>query len=178
MRGKVIIALILVAALCGDGAASTQARKRMPACMSEEEWNRLADKLAKHPPYITPARLPEGMHIGRCLLQVEGKTLISGTCAYSMAKDGSFGIQGPRQIYSGIDYPECFFGAATFTTDRFAAVEWVKEGRLDDGSPSPGWNAGYDGALGSNHLEGFIGRVTRRGACFENKRAKICLWRN
>jgi hypothetical protein len=169
-------------------AASSEAsavghHKKMPHCMSSEEWNRLAERLEKHPPYIRPERLPSGYHIGRCLFELQGKRLIAGKCAYTIEKGGSFEIEGPRQIYSGIDYPECFAGGAnSFTTDHYATVEWSHEKKLDDGSPGPGWQARWEGALGSDHLEGFLGPVVRHGACFSSARSwepetKICLWK-
>jgi hypothetical protein len=117
------------------------------------------------------------MHIGRCLFEVKGKRLISGRCAYSIDKGGSFEISGPRQIYGGIDYPECFQGARTFTTDYFVQVDWLDRKELDDGSAGPGWEAHWNGQIGSNHAEAFLGSMKGQGACFSNSQAKICLWR-
>jgi hypothetical protein len=170
---RYVVAILLA---CAPWMANA-ARKSMPHCMPNEQYGRLAERLQKHPPYITPERLPTGMHIGRCLLDVKGKRLISGKCAYSIDKDGSFGINGPRQIYSGIDYPECFQGAQTFTTDYFLYVDWVDQKELDDGSPGPGWEAHWNGEIGSNHADVFLGPVKRHGACYSNSETKICLWR-
>ena len=135
------------------------------------------ERLQKHPPFITPARLPRGMHIGRCLLEVDGTRRISGTCAYHIEKDGSFEIDGTRQIYGGIDYPDCLAGAAIFTTDYFASVEWINQKELDDGSPGPGWELFWNETIGSNQGNAFLGPVNRHGACYSNDRAKICLWK-
>jgi hypothetical protein len=122
------------------------------------------------------------MHIGRCLFEVNGRRLISGACAYSISKNGSFEIDGPRQIYSGIDYPDCYMGASTFTTDYFVQVDWANEKELGDGSPGPGWEAFWNGQIGSNHADNYIGPVRRDGACFSSVRSwapktKICLWK-
>lgn len=165
-----------ILAMCAPWVANA-ARKPMPHCMPSEQYDRLANRLQKHPPYISPQRLPAGAHIGRCLFEVKGKRLISGACVYSIDNDGSFQIDGPRQIYSGIDYPECFMGAATFTTDYFVQVDWVDQKELDDGSAGPGWEAHWNGAIGSNHAEAFLGSVKRHGACYSNSETKICLWR-
>jgi hypothetical protein len=174
---RVLMSLLLLSGVVSGDAFGASRHRKMPHCMSNEAWNRLAGQLEKHPPYITPARLPRGSKIGRCLLVVKGKRLIDGNCAYSIEKDGSFGFDGPRQIYPGIDYPECFTGAATFTTDYFVQVDWVNREELDDGSPGPGWEASWNGAIGSNHAEAFLGSVRRHGSCYANSEAKICLWR-
>ena len=145
--------------------------------MPFEQYDRLASRLEKHPPYITPERLPPGMMIGRCLFEVNGKRLISGKCAYSIGKDGSFEINGPRQIYGGIDYPDCFAGAATFTTDYFVQVDWNDGKELGDGSPGPGWEAFWNGQIGSNHADSYLRPVVRHCACYSNNQTKICLWK-
>ena len=174
---RYVVAILLV---CASGLATGAVKvrhKSLPPCMPFERYNRLADRLQKHPPYISPERLPPGSKIGRCLLEVKGKRLIDGKCAYRVEKDGSFGFDGPRQIYSGIDYPECFQGAATFTTDYFVQVDWVDQKELDDGSVGPGWEAFWNGSIGSNHAEEFLGPVVRHDACYSNRSTKICLWR-
>ncbi len=176
---------LMILTICAPvvaSAADKPAHKSMPACMDGEQYSRLAERLQKHPPDITPARLPAGMHIGRCLFEVKGRRLIDGKCAYSIQKDGSFEIDGPRQIYGGIDYPNCFQGAATFTTDYFVQVDWIGDKEMGDGSRGPGWEARWNGQIGSNHAEEFIGPVTRHGACYTSARSwapktKICLWR-
>ena len=172
--------LLVILLMCAPGLANAAEKlrhKSMPPCMPDEQYTRLADRLAKHPPYITPERLPPGSKIGRCLFTVKGKRLVDDKCAYNVDKDGSIGFDGPRQIYGGIDYPECFQGAATFTTDYFVQVDWVDQKELDDGSPGPGWEAHWNGVIGSNHGDAFLGPVVRKGACFSNRETKICLWR-
>ena len=174
---RYVMAMLLMCSPAFATDAERVRHKTMPHCMSNEAWNRLADRLEKHPPYITPERLPSGYHIGQCLLEVHGKPLIAGKCAYTIEKGGGFEIDGPRQVYSGIDYPECFAGGAnSFTTDHYATVEWSTEKALDDGSPGPGWQARWEGELGSNHLEGLLGPVVRKGACYVNEQTQICLW--
>jgi hypothetical protein len=172
-----LIAILLICSPELANAADKPRRKTMPACMSFEKYNRLAARLEAHSPYITAERLPARMKIGRCLFEVDGKRLISGKCAYSIGKDGGVEINGPRQIYGGIDYPDCFTGAATFTTDYFVQVDWNVEKELNDGSSGPGWEAYWNGQIGSNHAEWFLRSVKKSGACYSNDQTKICLWK-
>jgi len=115
------------------------------------------------------------MHIGRCLFEVKGKRLISRACAYSKNKN-ELEINGPRQIYGGIDYPGCFVGAATFSTDYFVNVSWSAEKVLDDGARGPGWQAHWNETKEGNHAEALLGTVVRHGNCYSNAKTKICLW--
>jgi hypothetical protein len=111
-------------------------------------------------------RLPVGYHKGRCLLVVDGKKRIEGKCFYAMNKDGSFHIDGPRQVYDGIDYPKAEIMAGKMSNDYWADVF------PDDG----GWS-GY----GNSDIRAVHGErpwtLHRVGACFVGDGAKICLWR-
>ncbi|HEX8584197.1 MAG TPA: hypothetical protein VF680_07290 [Allosphingosinicella sp.] len=111
--------------------------------------------------------LPPAYKWGRCLLQVEGRIFISGACAYSIGSGGSFDIQGPHQIYSGIDYPEPEASVGQRSTDYFAHVN--VEGDSGEGF----WNADVT----ATHAHGHLGTLSRRGACWVNALAKVCLWR-
>ena len=73
---------------------------------AEREFERRIDIARARPRSI---RLPSDFNWGHCLLVVAGETRISGLCAYRMEKDGGFSIEGPRQIYEGIDYPEATY---------------------------------------------------------------------
>jgi hypothetical protein len=112
-------------------------------------------------------RLPAGYAWGKCVLKVDGKTYISGRCAYSMQRGGSLEINGPHQVYAGIDYPETDMGALAQSRDYFAYVD--VEGRSGDGF----WNADRL----ATHAQAHLGTLERRGACWINERAEICLWR-
>jgi hypothetical protein len=112
-------------------------------------------------------RLWPGFQWGRCLLEVDGRAYISGRCAYLIEAGGSFEIHGPRQIYSGIDYPRPEIYAGERSNDYFALVEI--EGRSGHGH----WNEDPR----ATHGYGDLGTLTRRGACWVNARARICLWR-
>jgi hypothetical protein len=150
-------------------------RGKMPHCMSFERYDRLARRLEAHPPFITPARLPQGMHIGRCLFEMNGKRLISGACAYRKTKT-DLEIDGPHQIYSGIDYPDCFVGAQAFSTDYFVNVSWSADERLDDGARGPGWQASWNETPAGNYAQAALGTVVHRGHCYSNARTRICMW--
>ena len=98
-------------------------------------------------------QLPGGYKWGRCLLEVNGKTYLSGQrCAYLVEKDGSFEIIDPNQLLGDTGY--------------FALVNL--EGALAEGW----WN---EEPLAS-HAQAPLGKLTRRGACWINKQARICLW--
>src|SRR4051812_18465125 len=73
-------------------------------------------------------RLPSDYKWGRCLLVVDGQTRISGKCSYQIEEGGDFNIQGPRQVFAGIDYPDTHSGAGEMSQDYWADV--YKDGDL------------------------------------------------
>lgn len=89
---------------------------------------------------------------GRCSLVVNGRSRISGRCLYSLERDGSFYIREAGR--RGDDF-------------YFAYVN--VDGRVAEGS----WN----GARASTHAHDSLGRLRRNGACWVNRRARVCLWR-
>src|SRR3569833_3123560 len=119
----------------------------------------LAIALPSHP--LAAARrhrvIPAGHHWGRCHLVVHGQRLISGPCIYEMYPDGGFHIDGPRQIFNGIDYPRSDIMAGQRSTDYWANVSrdegrWVVDGNDD---------------IAAVHAAGpAIGPLRREGACF------------
>jgi hypothetical protein len=113
-------------------------------------------------------RLPKDLKWGRCLLVVEGKTQISGRCAYSQEKNGALNVEGPRQIYEGIDYPKTTMYAEVQSNDYWADV--VKE----DGV----WTGYGNNSREGTHAAGpWFGPLRRRGNCFIGKHARICVWK-
>ena len=126
-------------------------------------------QLVKHPPYLTLSRLPAGHKIGRCLFVVRGQSRISGTCAYQIGKGGGFLINGPRQVYDGIDYPRADGMAAMVSTDYWASVF-----HDDDGT----WTGYGNEDIRSVHGEGpNFGPLRREGACLVSKDVRVCLWK-
>ena len=111
-------------------------------------------------------RLPSDYKWGRCLLVVEGQTRISGKCSYQIEKGGDFNIQGPRQVFAGIDYPDTHSGAGEMSKDYWAVV-------YKDGDSWAGYsNANIDETHGDERWED----LRREGACYVGKDVKVCLW--
>lgn len=126
-----------VVALWSDpqALAAEEARDLEQAQFRAERDARI-DELVRNPPYLSADRLPEGTKIGRCLFVVDGQTRISGECAYSISDEGDLHIDGPRQVFEGIDYPEGDFAAYTISTDWWAnlfkeAGVWTGYGNND-----------------------------------------------
>lgn len=112
-------------------------------------------------------RLPSGYKWGRCLLVVDGQTRISGKCSYQIEKGGDFNIQGPRQVFAGIDYPDTHSGAGEMSEDYWAAV--YKDGDIWDGYG----NSDIRATHGDERWED----LHREGACYIGKDVRVCLWR-
>ncbi len=148
----------------GEEAESTSA-------ISYEDEERLINNLIKHPPHLSAARLPPGYKIGRCLLVVEGKTRISGKCAYRVNKGGDFVIEGPRQIYDGFDYPSAHGSIALMISTDYWANVFREEDGTWDGYGNP--DIRYVKAEGPN-----FGPLRRDGACLLNQRVRVCLWKS
>lgn len=177
MRPAVVL---LALTLAGAAHAAPDRYKPMPS-ISYERYERLIKRLLAHPPMLSKARLPDGFKIGRCLLVVDGRTLISGPCSYTIAthsdiatQPGDFEFSGPRQVYSGIDYPEPETYSENISTDYFVQVDHAL---LDDGSIGTGWEAHWNEDKGATHAQSQLGPVTRKGACYSNARTRICLWK-
>jgi len=116
-------------------------------------------------------RLPAGHHWGRCLLVVRGQTRISGPCAYRIGRGGDFHIDGPRQIYDGIDYPTAEIMAQRRSTDY-----WAEVFREDDGI----WTGYGNEDIRAVHAErpDDFGQLHRVGACLVGADVRVCLWRD
>jgi len=140
-----------------------------------EQYLKLTEQLAKNPPYLTPDRLPEGYKIGRCLLEVKGRTYVSGKCAYSISKGGEFEFHGPRQVYRGVDFPNPGGGPLDISTDHFVQIDLELNG---DGTAGPGWQAFWNEDKRATHAQDYLGPVTRKGACYTNPTTRICLWKS
>jgi hypothetical protein len=138
-------------------------------------------RLIANPPPLTKERLPKGYKIGKCLLEVDGKTRISGPCAYIIYKGGNFHIDGPRSVFGGIDYPDPHGSTAmTVTTDYWANVFKDQEGKWTGYANE---NVRYSKGDGSAWYE-----LVKNGACYSNEtrrqspdtyqqRVKVCLWK-
>jgi hypothetical protein len=113
-------------------------------------------------------RLPPGHKWGRCLLVVAGETRISGLCAYHMKEGGSFDIDGPRQVYAGIDFPKPVSEADNMSNDYWAGIYRERDG---------GWTGYGNSHPLATHGDPDFGPLRRRGPCFVGKMARVCLWK-
>jgi hypothetical protein len=169
-----------IAVVCLTVALPSQVFAKAKMCERFDET--CLEKLIANPPILTKERrLPKGTKIGRCLLEVDGQTRISGPCAYSIEKGGGFHIDGPRAVYGGIDYadPE---GSTVFmiTTDFWANVFKDQDGKWTGyGNEDPSYSKGE----GSAWYE-----LVKNGACYSNETkrqpsdtyqqlVKVCLWK-
>ena len=88
---------------------------------------------------------------GRCQLQVNGRNKINGPCLYHIDQNGSFRIQ-----------------EAGRRGDAFYFAYVSVEGNTATGS--------WSGARGVRHAHDPLGDLVRRGACWTNRTARVCLW--
>ncbi|MBP7705591.1 MAG: hypothetical protein KA105_09955 [Caulobacter sp.] len=136
-------------------------------------------------------RLGEGHNRGRCLLIVDGKTLISGKCGYRITKGGEFYIAGPRQVYEGLDYPRC--PAPGESASGCGAMQqsndyWARVWKEPDGT----WTGYGNADIRATHGSIVYRTLARQGACYVGEAdpgrmtddgvymgvpVKICLWR-
>lgn len=136
--------------------AAKEARDREQAQFRADREARI-EELIRNPPYLSIDRLPEGTKIGRCLFVVDGQTRISGECAYSVSDEFDLQIDGPRQVFEGIDYPEADFTAYAISTDWWANV--FKE----DGV----WTGYGNNDVGQTDGQGsYWGELRQEGDCF------------
>lgn len=97
---------------------------------------------------------PASASPGKCFLRVHGKIFLNAICNVEMnPDDGSFSIGTGEQNSS----------------KYFAFVN------ID---PEKGVARGYwNGVEAESHAHEDLGILVRKGACWENKRAKVCAWR-
>lgn len=115
---------------------------------------------------IRPDRLPADTNWGRCLLISDGKTRIDGRCSYKMLSEGGFHIDGPDQVFDGIDYPESDSMAGQMSNDYWANI-------LRDGD---NWTGYGNADIASVHGGRSWGTLQREGDCYEGETVRICLW--
>lgn len=81
-----------------------------------------------------------------CLLTVNGKTYLSGTCKYDADADGSFRLFG-KQYFTYLNV-------------------------FENGTAEASWNADPK----STHAQAPLGELKRQGACWVNTKVKLCAW--
>ena len=100
-------------------------------------------------PLVSKIGEPSTSKPGRCLLEVDGKKYISGSCRVDLAKGGSF------QVY---DLKKRGYFAYVNVSGNSAEGYWNEDPR-------------------ATHAQSPLGTLTRDGACWQNERAKVCAWR-
>jgi hypothetical protein len=100
---------------------------------------------------VTTAQASESF-TGKCLLQIKNKKYLDGTCPVIMEDDGNFTI-----------------GASETTSLTYFAMVSLTDKNTADGF----WNEDE----GANHAQTPLGKLTRKGACWQNKTAKVCAWK-
>ena len=89
---------------------------------------------------------------GKCLLEVKKKKYINGACPIKMEDDGGFTI-----------------GASEKSPLTYFAMVSVTGKDLGEGF----WNE----TKGATHAHTSLGDLIRKGACWQNRDAKICAWK-
>ena len=98
----------------------------------------------------TPA--DEQTFLGKCLLQVHGKTYIDGVCPIAMESDGSFSIGADEET------PIKFFATVTIEGKGLATGYWNEE-------------------EGAGHAHSALGSLRFERGCWSNDVAKVCAWK-
>jgi hypothetical protein len=90
---------------------------------------------------------------GRCLIAVDDRTFLNGTCNIEVRPGGSFTVGVGEKSRS----------------KYFAFVDVDRSTGLGHGY----WN----GVDGEGHAHEDLGVLNKKGACWQSARAKICAWR-
>ena len=85
--------------------------------------------------------------LGECVLRVDGKTYIDGSCAILIDRTGYFGVYSLTQGFVAFVDP---------SNDGFGS-----------------WN----GEEQASHAHNSLGRLVRHGGCWSNERATFCAWK-
>jgi hypothetical protein len=101
-------------------------------------------------PVSAPGSAYAETRAARCLLEIDGRTIIDGVCPFVPQAGGDFSI--------GDDEGPIGF---------FALVQ----------IESPGLARGYwNGEQYATHAHSSLGWLERNDACWENERARVCAW--
>jgi hypothetical protein len=90
---------------------------------------------------------------GRCLIRVDGRTFLKGACGIQIRPGGSFTVGVGEQSRSKY-----------FAYVNIESASGVAQGYWNDRS-------------GEDHAGADLGVLKRKGACWSNRRAKVCAWR-
>ncbi len=89
---------------------------------------------------------------GKCLLEVNHKKYINGPCPIRMENDGGFTIGASE------NEPVNYFAIVSIVGKNIGEGFWNKE-------------------KGASHAHTSLGNLTKKGACWQNGKAKICAWK-
>lgn len=89
---------------------------------------------------------------GTCLLEVKKKKYLNGPCPISMEDDGGFSIGASETE------PLTYFATVSVTGKNVGEGFWNEES-------------------GANHAHSPLGKLARKGACWQNQSAKVCAWK-
>ncbi len=81
-----------------------------------------------------------------CLMTVQGKTYIQGSCNFDADPDGSFRLLGQR-----------FFAYVTVVSPGLAEASW-------------------NGTVAASHAQEPLGELRRNGACWQSATVRLCAW--
>ena len=90
--------------------------------------------------------------IGKCLLQINDKKYIDGRCPIIVENDGGFSIGASESE------PVSYFAIVTVTGKDIGDGYWNEE-------------------QGASHAHTPLGKLSRNGACWSNKTARVCAWK-
>jgi hypothetical protein len=89
---------------------------------------------------------------GTCLIEVNRKRYLEGPCEIAIANDGGFSIGASETK------PISYFAIVSVTAKDVGEGYWNQD-------------------KGANHAHTPLGRLVRKGACWQNQRVKVCAWK-
>lgn len=89
---------------------------------------------------------------GKCLLEVNKQKYLNGRCTVSVQDDGGFSIGASETE------PVTYFAVVSVTGKDAGEGFWNEE-------------------KGANHAHTPLGKLTRKGACWQNTNARVCAWK-
>jgi hypothetical protein len=112
----------------------------------------------------------------KCVITIKGKTWVSGPCKYEDLGDGSFMLSDPKMVI-GCDVNndnkrDASDDCAVAEEKMFKKGVFVYVNIIEPGKADGSWNEGQ-----YLHAQTNLGTLTRKGACWSNKTAKICAYK-
>ncbi|WP_156948504.1 hypothetical protein [Bradyrhizobium sp. WSM1417] len=89
---------------------------------------------------------------GRCLIVMDGRTFLKGRCNIEIHPGGSFTV-----------------GVADQSSSKYFAYVSL------EGTPLTA-HGYWNGVAAESHAHSDLGPLRRKGACWSNRRAKVCAW--